>query len=518
MNSQEIIKTIITVDTKAGRYSISPYIYGINDNDGFDNVTAGSIRQGGNRYTAYNWENNYSNAGSDWHHNNDTYLSSSSNPADTAAKLIQKANSRNIPYRIVTLQMAGFVSADKKGVVGENETAPSNRWLPVQFTKKGDFSLTPNLNDGVVYMDEYVNYLVQKYGNSASGLGINGYSLDNEPALWQLTHPRVYPNKLTVVDLIQRSIELSKVVKTVDPTCEIFGPALYGFGAYNDLGNAPDWKSLKAANGYFWFLDAYLDEMQKAEAANGKRLLDVLDVHYYSEAKGLCRITNCEDASHTECQNARMQAPRTLWENGYYEKSWIGDWFKSYLPILPKIQRSIEMYYPDTKLAITEYGFGGDTHISGAVAQADALGIFGKAGVYLASLWHSRNNSYPNAAINLFTNYDGNGSSFGNTGVKALITTQERGTDSTNKNELCTVYASVNDDESKLTIIATNKSIVNNQEITVNIENGSSYKKAIPYLISNKGTAIKVQDEISVKNGVFTFTLPFMCVVLFAVV
>ena len=33
-------------------------------------------------------------------------------------------------------------------------------------------------------MDEYVNYIIRTLGNSQSDTGIQGYSLDNEPALW----------------------------------------------------------------------------------------------------------------------------------------------------------------------------------------------------------------------------------------------------------------------------------------------------------------------------------------------
>ena len=34
--------------------------------------------------------------------------------------------------------------------------------------------------------------------------------------------------------------------------------------------------------------------------------------------------------------------------------------------------------YPGTKTAITEYNWGGQEHINGALAQADILGIFGR--------------------------------------------------------------------------------------------------------------------------------------------
>ena len=39
------------------------------------------------------------------------------------------------------------------------------------------------------------------------------------------------------------------------------------------------------------------------------------------------------------------------------------------------------------KIAITEYNYGGNNHISGAIAQADVLGIFGREGVFAANFW-----------------------------------------------------------------------------------------------------------------------------------
>ena len=58
----------------------------------------------------------------------------------------------------------------------------------------------------------------------------------------------------------------------------------------------------------------------------------------------------------------------TLYEKGFVENSWIGQWWQENIPILPTIQNSIDTYYPGTKLAITEYNFGGDDEVSGAIA------------------------------------------------------------------------------------------------------------------------------------------------------
>ena len=122
----------VTVDTSANRKAISPYIYGVNEygnGANLENVKVNAVRQGGNRYTGYNWETNWSNAGADWKHSSDTNIGDISDGAGYAARNLSKnVNKYGIPYKMTTLQMAGYVSADKNGEVSEEEAAPSARW------------------------------------------------------------------------------------------------------------------------------------------------------------------------------------------------------------------------------------------------------------------------------------------------------------------------------------------------------------------------------------------------------
>src|SRR5580698_10095050 len=73
----------ITVNSSQTK-SISPYIYGLNFYSGVTGAPPQLTfdRAGGNRWTAYNWESNASNAGSDYLYENDDYLSSSTVPAE----------------------------------------------------------------------------------------------------------------------------------------------------------------------------------------------------------------------------------------------------------------------------------------------------------------------------------------------------------------------------------------------------------------------------------------------------
>ena len=467
----------VTVDLKGERKEISPLIYGVNQYTAdLKDVTATAVRQGGNRMTAYNWVTNASNAGSDWKHSSDNNLSDSSDPADCVQVLSKQAAKYNVNYKLTTLQLAGYVSADKDGTVTEEEKAPSKRWNKVVLTKNAPFADTPDLDDGVVYMDEYVNYIINKLGDSQSATGIQGYSLDNEPVLWNDTHSRMHPEPVTIEELSSKSIEMAKAVKKLDPKAEVFGPALYGYTAFDHLDDDEqhdEWEKIKKENNYHWYLDCYLDQMHKASEESGTRLLDVLDIHYYSESAR----NGIED---------RLQSVRTLYEKGFSENSWIGQWCMENVPILPTIQKSIDTYYPGTKLGISEYNFGGGDNASGTIAQAEALGCYADQGVYFATLWGGE--PYILSGIDLYTNYDGKGGSFGDTLIPA----------STEDVSKSSTYAAVDaDDDSEVTVMITNKDLNSSENAVIDLKNADkTYKSAAVYAVYGDTEEIRLIDII----------------------
>ncbi len=481
----------VSIDLSAQTKAISPYIFGINqygNQQNYTEVTVNAVRQGGNRMTAYNWETNASNAGSDWKYSSDNNLSSSDDPADCAQVLSKEAQLYGFDYKMTTLQLAGYVSADKNGTVTEAEAAPSARWNEVKLTKGSAFDETPNLDDGVVYMDEYVNYIINKLGDSTTKTGIQGYSLDNEPALWQHTHSRIHPQNVTMAELASKSIEMATAVKKLDPNAEIFGPALYGYTAFDHLGDSDEsteWETLKSENGYNWYLDCYLDQMKQASDAQGVRLLDVLDIHYYSESSRV----GVED---------RLQSVRTLYEKGFVENSWIGQWCQVNIPILPTVQASIDKYYPGTKLAISEYNFGGED-LSGTIVHAEALGCYADEGVYLATLWGG--NPYQFSAINLYTNYDGEGSHFGD----MLVPTK------TDDVSLASAYSAINgSDQGLVTTMITNKDLTKSENVTISLQNAdTTYQAAAVYAVYGETSDIRLLEIVDdIRDNQVNITLP----------
>src|SRR4030095_13113775 len=105
--------------------------------------------------------------------------------------------------------------------------------------------------------------------------------------------------------------------------------------------------------------------------------------------------------------------------------------------------------YPGTKLAFTEWSYGGGGDISGALAAADVLGIFGCHGVALATNWPtSKSEEFMLAAIRAYRNFDGHSGRFGDTAVYAK----------TSNFVSSSVYASVDSKNSRrVTAIAINK-------------------------------------------------------------
>lgn len=470
----------ITINLKGEKKAISPYIYGINEELMGGDVMPTAIRAGGNRSSAYNWETNASNAGSDRINLSDNYFQQvvgnelKDTPGAMSINLMNVCKEKNDAYALTTLQLAGYVSADMDGEVTKAQAAPSDRWYNVELVKGSAFDDTPDTSDKTVYMDEYVNYLVNTLGSASEG-GIRGYSMDNEPGLWNQTHSLMHPDHATCKEVVEKCITMAKAVKEIDPDAEIFGPALFGYSAFNNLAGAPDWGEEKSWNAdYRWYIDYYLDRMRQAEEESGTRLLDVLDVHYYTEAKGPCGERSCKHYSKEECVQERFNSVRSLWDDTYEEDSWITkDAGGTFFPLLNNLKQSIDEFYPGTKLGITEYDFGGSFDICGAIAEAEALMAFANNDVYFATLF-AMEADYQCAAINLFTNYDGNGGSFGENLLPSETSDFERSTG----------YAAIDGDNTDVvTVVVTNKSF---DKTTANIKlEGGDYSYVHLYGINN---------------------------------
>lgn len=487
----------VTLDPSRS-HPVSPWIYGVNS-PGFGaehpdlegtHVPFTLFRMGGNRLSAYNWENNASNAGADWHHQNDDFMGRSGESGRTVRDFLE-GSQRHGAAVLLTVQTIGHVAADK-GPPGDVNRTPDylqKRFLPSPARKPGGaFFYPPDPADGYVYQDEQVHWL-ESIKSSATPVW---YSLDNEPDLWASTHARIVTNKPGYADIIANNAEYGAAVKDAAPGTLVFGPVSYGWGGFRNFQGASDAAGRD-------FLEAYLEGMKKAAESRGGRILDVLDLHWYPEARGGGHRVTEDDPGNDALEEARIQSPRSLWDPSYVEQSWIADSLgKKPITLLPMVLEKIRKHYPGTTLSLSEYNFGGGKSPSGLIAQADALGIFGRYGLFAACNWGvSAKDPAMLAGFRAYLDFDGRGGRFGNRGIGVTGPAPSEGS----------VYAALDDkDPGRMTVVAINKTAV---ERCLILHTGTfAVGSASAYVFREGAYDHSLPCSVSVRNGEVEGVLP----------
>ena len=511
----------ITVDAEIGQHLISPDIYGLNfATESFAQELALPLRRwGGNGTSKYNWQTANTNTALDWYFENVSNYNPVSGAAETHLQWIDQ-NIRTATRSLLTIPMLGYVaknnsscsySISKYGAQQDSDAA----WRPDcgNGTTPGGSPLTGNTPTDasqavdVNFMKGWVQSLVTKYGSAAT-TGVRYYALDNEPDLWGDTHRDVHPSPQSYDELFSKSIAYGEAIKSADPAARLLGYSSFGWTGYwySELDTVT-----AAANGYTYFPDYqshgskyqvewYLAKMKEYEQLNNKRLLDVLDLHYYPSAG-----TSLNTAGDAARQAKRLRTTRSLWDATYTDESWIGgsdqplDW--RVVRLLPRMRTWVNTNYPGTGLAITEYNFGGLEHINGALAQADVLGIFGRESLDMAALWN-----YPDSALGydhfetlpgayafrMYRNYDGLGGKFGATSISAVSADQAQ----------LAVYAAKRATDGALTVMVINKSS-QAQVSALQLKNflPAATAKVYQYSAANLGAIVRKPDQVVTSSG-----------------
>ncbi len=519
-------------------YPISRFIYGgnvVDEASSYGNATMPAEftfnRLGGNRATAYNWENNYSNAGQDYYYWNTADAQVGTSSGGTVRRHADPTFARGQAF-MATVVMSGSVSSDACNCnVGISDADRANR-LASRFrvsraTKGSPFTLTPNASDAFVYQDEFVNWFETSYpGRATNPTAPVFYSLDNEPDIWHSTHKEIFsdlndnpatPRLQTYTGFSDTSVVYAKAIKAVSPNAQVFGPATATYTGVTLLGRypAPD-----PVYGTQNFTDVYLDRMRVASASAGRRLLDVYDTHFYPQngtnAGTIVNDYATQDAAMIE---ARVQAPRSLWDPTYNDGSWVTNVTGGPIRLLPRLRDQIAAHYPGTKLAITEYYYGRGGDVSGGIAQADVFGIFGREGVFAASIWPfaglwaapyngdgNKAYAYVFGALRMFRNYDGAGGAFGDVGLQA--TTTDRVASS--------VYASRNA-AGNVVLIAINKATTA-KVASITLRNVAAATTARTYVMSAASATPVRQADLAITAGALSYAMPAMSVTTLVVI
>lgn len=453
----------LSVDVAANRHPISPYIYGMNyaDETLAQELHLPVNRRGGNATTRYNWQLDVYNTGSDWFFEN---IPAENDPLEalpdgsTADRFVEQ-NLRTGTETIMTVPLIGWVAKErldnhpydcgfKVSRYGDQQsTDPYDPDCGNGLTPNGE-NLTGNTPTDTstpitpAFVQDWLTHLTNQYGLAANG-GVLFYSLDNEPMLWPFTHRDVHPDLTTYDEIRDRTYAYAPALKAIDPTAQTLGPVVWGWCAYFYSATDECSKSGKdyKAHGREDFIPWYLQQMAAYEQTNGVRILDYLDLHIYPQMEGIYS----GDAGNYLTQAGRLRATRQLWDSSYTTE----DWINTQVALIPRMKAWVNENYPGTKTAISEYNWGALGTLNGALAQADILGIFGREGLDLATLWGPPATDEPGAfAFRMFLNYDGQGGTFGETSVQATSTDQDQ----------LAIYAAQRTRDNALTLLVINKS------------------------------------------------------------
>jgi hypothetical protein len=386
----------------------------------------------------------------------------------------------------------------------------------------------------------WVQYLVNKFGSgnpaAGTGKGVAIYDLDNEPSWWDAVHRDVHPVPFTYDEVTNGGIGTALAIKTIDSTAQVSGPVMdywwdyfyskkdveSGWGAG---GCGQPWSNPvdRKAHGGIPLIEYYLQQFAAAQQTYGVRLLDYVDLHTYfapqypTNSGNSVAFTNAGD---TGAQQARLNSTRVFWDptytdpdtfvapayGGFQQPNYITD--SNYTTsctvpaqapqLITMMKNWVAADYPGTKLAIDEYNWGGMESINGALAQADILGIFGREGLDLATMWPTTNPSkqIPGMmAFQIYRNYDGANSNFGDTVLPST---------SANQGQLA-VYGAVHTSgaaNGKVTVMVINKTY-GSLTSTVSLAGlPASVTTAHAYLYSNANlAAIVAQPTVTVTPG-----------------
>jgi hypothetical protein len=454
----------LAVSVQAARHSINRDIYGMN----FAPATLERelrlpvVRWGGNATTRYNYKFDTANHASDWYFENipNSVKNPNALPNGSSADEFIGQNRRDGAASIITVPLIGWTPKSRAQICGfsvakygaQQATDPYDSDCGNGVTPGGAYITGNNPADtskhaGPGFVAGWVKYLDHKYGSAAHG-GVPFYQFDNEPDIWFATHRDVHPAGATYSEMLRKTEATGAAIKKADPAAQTIGPSGWGWSSIFYSGYDQQYCALHtcgavppdmARHGGVPFAEWYLRKLRTYQHKTGVRVLDYFDNHWYPQEANVVG-----EADDPATQALRLRSTRMLWDPHYVDQSWINQ------PVMaiPRMKQLVAQNYPGTKVAITEYNWGALDKMDGGLAEADVLGIFGREGLDLATLWGPPNPTDPAAfAFRMYLDYNGKGAAFGDTSVRA--TSADQGT--------LSIYAAQRSTDKALTIIVINK-------------------------------------------------------------
>ena len=504
----------INVDAQLNQRAISPLIYGVafaGSAGQLSDLNVPIHRSGGNAETRYNWLIDAHNRGNDWYF--ECIADGSGTPGAADDSFISTSKSGGADP-MITIPMigwacklgAGRANLDSFSVAkygAQQEVDPYWSDAGDGISKVGGTNIVNDPNDAnfqtnsMFYLG-WLQHLTNTWGSSLNG-GVKYYLMDNEHSIWFSTHRDVHPVGPTMQEILNDILTYASLVKSNDPNALVGAPEEWGWGGYLNSGYDQQHSggTDRANNGGWDYCPWLLNQIHLHDAASGQRLLDYFTLHCYPQEGNVGT-----DAADTATELLRNQTTRVFWDTNYVDPSWINQ----VIMLIPRMKNWVNAYYPGTKIGITEYSWGAEDSISGATAQADIEGIFGRESLDLATRWTSPGAGTPvYNAMKMYRNYDGNKSTFGDTSVSAAVSTNV---------DLVSAFAAVRSSDGALTVMVINKQLTTSAALTLNLADYAAAGAAQVWQLTSANVIGRLSD-VSLSGSVLSTIVPAQSITLF---
>ena len=507
----------VLVDANANQHPIDPLIYGVHfaDTPTLQDLGATLNRYGGNSSGRYNWLQNVDNRGVDYFFESIPYPDHTPGElGDTFISTTRAAGAE--PF--LTMPMVGWVartnaafdtlcsfSVNTYGAQVDNDGDCGNGCLigPNVYPCDVGTAITwNNLNDASVpadgvFQQGWMQHIRNTWG-PASGGGLRFWGLDNEPSLWHTAYWDVHAAGAGMDEMTPKMIDYGDRLRTVDSGVQILGPEEWGWDGYFYSGldqkalalgqcGGPDCPD-RLAHGGADYVPYLLDQMRLHQQNTGQRVLDMLTLHFYPQGGEFSG-----DVSPA-MQLLRNRSTRGLWDPTYVNQSWINDIVR----LIPRMKGWVAAHYPGLKVGLTEYNWGAESHINGATAQADVLGILGREAADMASRWVVPIAGTPvYNAFKMYRNYNGAGAAFGETSVSATVPEPDE----------VAAFAARRAGDGALTVMVINKVLAGSTPTTVDLAGFAAGPTAHVWQLTAANVITQLAD-VPVAGNSIALTLP----------
>lgn len=486
----------IAINATAQQRAINPQIYGVSEGAPSDLVQLGVPlnRSGGDSDSMYNWNINATNLGSDWFF--ESYPSTSATPGGDGDTFISQSKSAGAEP-MLTIPMIGWIaklgsgrailpsfSVAKYGPQCQVDPYYPNAGNGVHTDCSTDVTGNDpndaNEPDSLSNEKAWVKHLVAKWGGAAKG-GLQYYIMDNEPSIWFATHRDVHPVGAHATEVMNKVIQTSAAVKAIDSAAKVVATEEWGWSGYLYSGYDQQYG---AADGWTYFPDRtteedgmdYIPWLLKSWKAAGHPI-DVLSVHFYPQGG------EYSDDVSTSMQLLRNRSTRQLWDPHYVSESWIN----AVVELIPRLQGWVNSYYyAGTPVALTEYNWGAEGSINGATTQADIYGIFGRYGLDMATRWTVPAANTPTyKAMQMYRNYDGHHSAFGETSIAASVPDPDD----------LSAYAAIRSADGAMTVMVINKVLTGSTPVTLSLSHFAASGTAQVYRLTSTNVIAHLANQ-----------------------